>query len=142
MTTTIENLKDKFKVLKLKNASENISEIISHAVENDFSSEKLIEYILDQEIEGREVARLEKYLKQAAFPEYKPLSEFNLEEQQTLSKKQFNQLKELSWLERGYNIVLLGPTGVGKTSLSIGLGIHAINEGYKVIFANISDLIY
>ena len=32
MTTTIENSKDKFKILKLKNASENISEIISHAV--------------------------------------------------------------------------------------------------------------
>ena len=37
MTTTIANLKDKFKVLKLKNASENISEIISHAVEKVLS---------------------------------------------------------------------------------------------------------
>jgi len=142
MTTTITNLKDKFKALKLKNASENISEIISHAVENSFSSEKLLEYILNQDIEAREAARLEKYLKQAAFPEYKTLAEFNLEEKQSLSKKQFNQLKELSWLERGYNIVLLGPSGLGKTHLSIGLGIHAINEGYKVIFAAISDLIY
>ncbi|CCU78921.1 hypothetical protein HSACCH_00987 [Halanaerobium saccharolyticum subsp. saccharolyticum DSM 6643] len=68
MTITIENLKDKFKVLKLKNASDNISEIISHAVENYFPSEKLLEYVLDQEIEAREEARLEKYLKQAAFP--------------------------------------------------------------------------
>src|SRR6056297_1236011 len=110
MTTTITNLKDKFKALKLKNASENISEIISYAVENAFSNEKLIEYILDQEIEAREAARLEKYLKQAAFQEYKTLADFNFEEQQSLSKKQFNQLKELSWLERGYNIVLLGPS--------------------------------
>ncbi|MFW6382397.1 MAG: IS21-like element helper ATPase IstB, partial [Bacillota bacterium] len=142
MTTTITNLQDKFKTLKLKNASDNIAEILSFGVENSLSSEKLIEYILDQEIESREAARLNKYLKQAAFPEYKTLDEFNLEEQQTLSKKQLNQLKELSWLERGYNIILLGPTGVGKTHLSIGLGTHAINEGYRVIFAGMSDLIY
>lgn len=142
MTTTIEKLQDKFKVLKLKNASDYISDMLSYAAENAFSNEKLIEYILDQEIEAREEARLEKYLKQAAFPEFKTLEEFNLDEQQTLSKKEFNQLKELSWLERGYNLVLLGPSGVGKTHLSLGLGIHAINEGYKVIFAGINDLIY
>ncbi|MFW5686805.1 MAG: IS21-like element helper ATPase IstB [Halanaerobium sp.] len=142
MTTTITNLQDKFKTLKLKNASDNIAKLLSFGVENSLSSEKLIEYILDQEIKSREAARLNKYLKQAAFPEYKTLDEFNLEEQQTLSKKQLNQLKELSWLERGYNIILLGPTGVGKTHLSIGLGTHAINEGYRVIFAGMSDLIY
>ena len=142
MTTTITNLQDKFKTLKLKNASENIAEILSFSAENSLSNEKLVEYILDQEIESRENARVEKYLRQAAFPEYKTLDEFNLKEQQTLSTKQFNQLKELSWLERGYNIVLLGPTGVGKTHLSIGLGIHAINQGYRTIFAGMSDLIY
>ncbi|WP_084815741.1 ATP-binding protein [Halanaerobium saccharolyticum] len=37
---------------------------------------------------------------------------------------------------------MLGPLGAGKTHLSIGLGIHAINECYQVIFAAISDLIY
>ena len=142
MTTTITNLQDKFKTLKLKNASENIAEILSFSAENSLSNEKLVEYILDQEIESRENARVEKYLRQAAFPEYKTLDGFNLKEQQTLSTKQFNQLKELSWLERGYNIVLLGPTGVGKTHLSIGLGIHAINQGYRATFAGMSDLIY
>jgi DNA replication protein DnaC len=65
-----------------------------------------------------------------------------LDEQPSLSKRQFNQLKELSWIEQGYNLILLGPTGVGKTMLSIGLGIHAINSGYKVHFATMNDLVY
>ncbi len=56
MTTTITNLQDKFKTLKLKNASKNIAEILSFSAENSLSNEKLVEYILDQEIESRENA--------------------------------------------------------------------------------------
>lgn len=65
-----------------------------------------------------------------------------MNEQPSLSKRQYNQLKELSWIEQGYNLILLGPTGVGKTMLSIGLGIHAINNGYKVHFTTMNDLVY
>ena len=67
--------------------------------------------------------------------------EFDLNEQPSLSKRQFNQ-QELSWIEQGYNLILLGPTGVGKTMISIGLGIHAINSGYKVHFVTMNDLVY
>ena len=51
-------------------------------------------------MQGREEKRFEKRLKQAAFPEYKTLDEFDLKEQPTLSKKQFNQLRELAGLSR------------------------------------------
>ncbi|MEN2777442.1 ATP-binding protein, partial [Acetivibrio clariflavus] len=44
--------------------------------------------------------------------------------------------------EQGYNLILLGPTGVGKTFLSIGLGVEAINCGYKVHFITMHDLIH
>lgn len=47
-----------------------------------------------------------------------------------LSERQFTQLQEINWLEQKYNLILLGPPGVGKTHLSIGLGIEAINKGY------------
>ncbi|WP_238455621.1 ATP-binding protein [Desulfolucanica intricata] len=70
------------------------------------------------------------------------LDEFNLEEQQTLSRQQFNQLKELSWLEKGFNLIFLGAPGVGKSHISIGLGIEAINSGYKVRFISMADLIH
>jgi DNA replication protein DnaC len=75
------------------------------------------------------------------FPEYKPLDDFDLSEQQSLSKKQLKQLQELIWLEQAYNLILLGPPGVGKTCLSIGLGIEAISRGYRVTFVQMDELI-
>jgi DNA replication protein DnaC len=68
----------------------------------------------------REAKQIERYLKWVSFPFQKTLSEFNLTEQESLSNKQLDQLKELTWLEQCYNIILLGPPGVGKTHLATG----------------------
>lgn len=48
----------------------------------------------------------------------------------------------MAWLDQLYNLILLGPTGVGKTHLAIGIGIKAIQEGYKVAFISMGELIH
>jgi len=98
--------------------------------------------ILSYELKRREEKLLERRLKWAAFPTHKTLDEFNLNEQQSLSQKQLNQLRELVWIDQLYNIILLGPPGVGKTHLAIGLGLEAIQQGYKVMFVSMGDLIH
>ncbi|EYE87200.1 ATP-binding protein [Fervidicella metallireducens AeB] len=142
MSHNIKVLESMLRTLKMYHTAENIGDIIEKALENSLTCEKFLEEALREEIKGRETRKLEKRLKQAFFPEYKTLSEFNLAEQKSLSQRQLNQLKELVWLEQGYNIVFLGPPGVGKTHLSIGIGIEAINNGYKVRFSTIADLIH
>jgi DNA replication protein DnaC len=80
-------------------------------------------------------------LKKAKFPYYKTLDEFKIAEQQSLSTRQIEQLKELTWLEQQYNMILLGPPGVGKTHIAIGLGLEAIQNGYRVSFYTMGELI-
>jgi DNA replication protein DnaC len=142
MKATIDSLKIMLKTVNLYNVAEQIEELINIPLEQSISYEKFLERLLQCEIKGREEKRFERRLKHASFPEYKTLDEFDLNEQPSLSKRQFNQLKELGWIEQGYNLILLGPTGVGKTMLSVGLGIHAINNGYKVHFVTMNDLVY
>ena len=138
----IESTMSLLKTVNLHHAAEALSELIEQSIEQAQSREKFLEQILLKEIRSREKRKLEKRLKQAYFPEYKTLDGFNLEEQQTLSQQQFNQLKELSWLEKGFNLIFLGAPGVGKSHISIGLGIEAINNGYKVRFISMADLIH
>ncbi|WP_367949442.1 ATP-binding protein [Planococcus sp. CP5-4_UN] len=51
-------------------------------------------------------------------------------------------LKELSWIDNRFTLIMMGPTGAGKTHLSTALGIHAIERGYQVSFISMERLIY
>jgi len=84
---------------------------------------------------------IEKHLKWAKFLYQKSLDEFDLHEQRSLSSKQLKQLQELTWLEQTFNLVFLGPPGVGKTHLAIGLGLEAIQNGLRVSFVPMGELI-
>lgn len=67
--------------------------------------------------------------------------EFDITEQKSLSLKKLNQLRELLWLEQAYNLILLGPPGVGKTHIAVGLALEAIYKGYKAIFIQMDNLV-
>jgi DNA replication protein DnaC len=140
MNPTTE-LKKKLKTINLTNTIEIIDELLINADKNNNSYLDFLNSIVDYEIKVRSDKRFEKRLKQAAFPKYETLDEFNLDEQPSLSTSQFKQLRELVWLENIYNLVLLGPPGVGKTCIATGLGIDAINQGYKVSFVRMDDLV-
>ena len=57
-----------------------------------------------------------------------------------LSLTQLNQLRELHWVEAGYNIMLAGPSGVGKTYVASGLCADAIEHGYKAYFRTMESI--
>ena len=137
-----EDLKSMLKTLNMYNAAGQLEELLTQSLDKSLSYEKFLEKVFNSELKGREEKRLENRLKWASFHQYKTLEEFDLKESQSLSERQLNQLRELTWLEQGYNLILLGPPGLGKTHLSIGLGIHAIKNGYKVYFTSMNDLIH
>ncbi|MGI6199122.1 MAG: IS21-like element helper ATPase IstB [Candidatus Cloacimonadaceae bacterium] len=134
-------LKEQMKLLKISETANALDNFLLKAQAKDLSYQQFLSELVTYELVKREEKQREKWLKWAAFPEYNTLDEFNLAEQQSLSKKQFQHLRELLWVEQVYNLLLLGPPGVGKTHLAIGLGIDAIDRGYKVSFIQMDALI-
>ena len=61
--------------------------------------------------------------------------------QPSLDKKQLRNLATCHFIEHGKNVVILGPPGVGKTHLSVGLGLKAIEQGYRVLFTTAAKMI-
>lgn len=57
-----------------------------------------------------------------------------------LNMARINQLRELNWLDQGFNLMLMGPSGTGKTFLAAGLGADAVEKGYKTYFKSMEDL--
>jgi DNA replication protein DnaC len=136
-----EQLKQDMKTLKISEAASIVDEMLIEAEKQELTYQQFLAKLIKHEVKKREEKQLEKRLKWAAFPEQKTLDEFRVEEQKSLSKKHFKQLRELLWLEQAYNIILLGPPGVGKTHIAVGLGLEAINKGYKVTFTGMDDLV-
>ena len=133
---------ERLKTLRMSETGKYLPTLLEEANTQEQTYLCFLNRVLEYEMKRREDKLLERRLKWATFPYHKTLDEFNLDEQQSLSRKQLNQLKELTWLEQLYNIIFLGPPGVGKTHLAIGLGLRAIDQGYKVIFTSMGDLIH
>ena len=142
MLGELEQLKDYMTRLHITEAAAVVDELLMDAQVKEPSYQSFLITLMEHEIKRREEKQLSRLYKLASFPECKTLDDFDLDEQESLSKKQLQQLKELLWLEQAYTLILLGPPGVGKTLLSIGLGMEAINRGYRVSFVRMDDLIH
>lgn len=142
MNHSVEQLQQRLRSLRWSESATHLPTLISQAEAEDWTYRMFIDHLTAYEQKRRDEKQIEKRLKWAGFPFYKTLDAFNLNEQRSLSKKQINQLKEFTWIDQLYNLILLGPTGVGKTLLSTGLGIEAIHQGYKVSFISMGELIH
>ncbi len=77
----------------------------------------------------------------ARVPFVKGLDAFDFSYQPSLDKKQIQTLSTCHFIEHVENLVILGPSGVGKTYLTVGLGLKAIEHGYRVLFTTAAALI-
>lgn len=142
MTHPMTQLQEQCRSLRLAETAKELPNILRKAESHQWTYHEFIYEVFSYEQACREEKMLAKLLKWARFPIPKTLDEFNLTEQKAISKKQFKQLRELLWIEQNFNIILLGPPGVGKTHIAIGLGMEAIKKGYQTLFVAMGELVH
>ena len=89
----------------------------------------------------RERRASERRLKAAKFPCHKTLGDFDFSAQASLNKPLLLELMRGDYLDRRENILLVGNSGTGKTHVATALGIAACNQGHRVRFFRITELI-
>jgi DNA replication protein DnaC len=128
-------------VLKLTTAQQRLDEHLERASKRELSHLDLLDALLGDELAERAERGLIARSKLAHFPTLKSLESFDMDAQPSLDRKLLTELRNLAFLERAENVVLLGPPGVGKTHLAIGLGVHAVQGGYRSYFVSAQDLL-
>lgn len=93
------------------------------------------------ELLERERKGTERRIKSAHFPSAKSLDDFDFLAAPSANKKQLIELANCEWIDRRENVIFLGNPGVGKTHLSIALGLCACRRGYNVRFVTAVGLV-
>lgn len=131
---TYHNLLLKTKRLQLAHLSTVLDQYLKTAAEQELSHLDFLDGLLQEEIDRREQRAQEQQYKRARFPTEKTLEAFDFSFCPSIHKQQILDLARLTFLDRKENAVFLGPAGVGKTHLSIALGLKACESGHKVRF--------
>lgn len=122
------------RVLKTPTIGRCWEELGHQARTEGWSHEDYLAAVLQRQVADREAHGNTLRIAGAHFPHVKTLEDFNTDHQPSLRRDVLAHLATTTWIPKAENVVLLGPPGVGKTHLSIGLGIKAIQAGYSVLF--------
>ncbi len=101
------------------------------AAAKDATFGDFLEETLRGEREVRRARAREMFARTAGFPALKTIDGYDFGFATGAPRAQITELAGLAFVERAENVVLLGPSGVGKTHLAIGLGYLATQRGWK-----------
>jgi len=126
--------------LRLCAVAEGYPDLAQTAAREDHSMSDFLEAVLGAEKSARQGRTRSTMTRLAGFPAIKTLEEFDYEFAAGVPKATVQELSGLAFIERNENVVLVGPSGVGKTHLAIGLGYRATQAGIKTRFMTAADL--
>ncbi len=93
------------------------------------------------EEEERRARSLKRRLKEARLGQFKPLADFNWDWPRSCDRMAVEDLMGLEFLEEAANVVLVGPNGVGKSTIAANIAHRAVLEGHTVRFATAASML-
>jgi len=136
-----ERIRSNARELKLLGLAEEADALVKRAEEAKLGYREFLDLVLEQEVGVLEGRRYASRLKLSGLPHHKTLADFELAFQPELDPKKISELRTLRFLERRVCCLLLGPPGVGKTHLAVGLAMEALRRGYLVRYATLDELV-
>ncbi len=126
--------------LKLPTAREVLPEVLDAARTEQLSPTALLERLLEAEVNATEQRRLTGRLRFASLPAPWTLEDLDYDANPSLDRALIQDLASLRFMDQAANVLLIGPPGVGKTHIAVGLARKAIEADYRTYFTTAADL--
>jgi DNA replication protein DnaC len=127
--------------LKLERIAADWAHLAQQSADEQASFADFLEKILSGEHQAKLERSRSTLLKMATLPAVKTLEQYDFAFASGAPRAQIQELANLAFIDRAENIVLLGPSGVGKSHVAIALAYRATMAGVKTRFISAADLI-
>lgn len=137
----LEQTRNQMAEMKLLGMLKALDLRLEESVSQGWGSGDFLSALVTDEKNYREVAKIQRRLKAANFRTTASFEQIDYTAKRSLTKTLVKDLSQMSYIKASpRNILILGPTGVGKTFLATALGNHACRHGHSVTFMGISVL--
>ena len=134
-------IKDAARRLHLANLEEALDDLTERARVADMGYVEFLDLVLVEETGVRDGRRFRNALKLSGLPHHKTVDDFDFAFQPELDRRKVKDLATLGFVEEKANVALLGPPGVGKTMLAVGLAVAACQAGFSIYFTSLDDVV-
>ena len=112
------------------------------ALQNKWPYAQYLNALCGEELAMRYQKRTQRYIKASKLPPGKTLATFDFKVCPSVNSLQIQALSDTTdWIRGAENLVLFGPSGVGKTHLAAAIGYRAIEHGMRVLFSSTTELV-
>jgi DNA replication protein DnaC len=136
-----DTINEYLKIFRLPAIRENYPAIADKCAKESSSYSDFLLKILECEMKEKIERSKRTVLKFAGFPAIKTLEMFDFSSS-AVNRSQITELTSLKFIENAENIILVGPSGVGKTHLALSLGYIAAQNRIRTRFITLSDLLF
>jgi len=138
----LEQTKNMMNEMKWSGLLKTLDQRLSDAASLGWGHIEMISALVTDEKLYRDNHRITKRIKAASFRTQANLERLDLTAKRTLTRPQISDLMQLQFIKSApRNVLILGPTGIGKTYLAEALGEHACRQGFSCVFIGITVLI-
>jgi len=131
---------DKLESLRLAGMVKAFKEQMEMADISDMTFEERLGLLADREAADRETRRLKTRLRKAKLRQNACIEDIDFRHPRGLDKSLITRLADCEWIKKHQNIIITGPTGVGKSYLACAFAQKACREGYTTVYLRISRL--
>lgn len=127
--------------LKLHYVKVDLEQTIMQAMLDKPTYMDFLAQVLKHEVEGRQMRDEQRRMAMAHLPAQHELDEFDFNYSIGINRQEMKELRELNWVDQAYNIILMGPSGTGKTFIAGGLVYDAIRQGKRAYLLTMEELV-